>query len=146
MYYPTGGGAGDLAEADVSRVAKPHEYAHNKQSHAGNSHEDYLLGRMIKIDGKGEAGGVGKLNDGELPRLARVLHEHKSAQKIAEIEHSSAVCTNEDKIEEKHKSSRALKQKEGAVLFKLEGKDYNAQSHQSQRLCYNIYHIWHTVR
>lgn len=146
MYYPARGAAADLADAYVFRVSTPHKHAHDKQSHKWNGNENYLLWRMVEINRESKAENVRKLNQGKFPGLFCVLHEYKTSQQIAKIEQRTAVSAYQDKVEEEHKASHSLKQKEGAVLFKLEGKDHNAQSHQAKHLRYNIHHIADIIR
>ena len=135
MYYPTGGGAGYLANSDMLGVCLPHKIAHNKQGYAWKRNKDHLLWGMVKIDRECKRGSICKLNYGKLPRLLRVLHIHKTANKVAKIEHRTAPRTYQEKIQKEHKAARALKQEEATVLFKLEGQDYDYKSDYSEALC-----------
>lgn len=141
MYNPGWGHIGDLEFPYSFVIATPHEYTHYNECGEGDKYEEYLLWRMIKDNGKYEAGSICDFNHNKLPRLFCIFREQQTANEIAQIEQSPSVCPDEEKIQHKKQTSAALHQKKVFVAFTLEGSDDDDKSDYSASLCDYIYHI-----
>ena len=123
MDDPRRGKEGYLRIADMLGISEPHKYAVGKKRRAGNGNENYLCRRRVKEDREDEARNITRFNNYELPQTFCVLRKEQTFYKVAKIEESAAVSTDEHKVQKEHKSAGTLHYEKRTVFLALEGRN-----------------------
>ena len=119
-------------------VALIHKHAHDNKRGVRERNEENTPGRVIQNNGERKAKSICCLNRIKLPFFLLAVGKKESARKVCEIEERATVCAYKQEIEEEHKASRSLHNKEITVSFALERPDDYNKTDDTERLRYDL--------